>query len=62
MKNTDCRLDFIGDFNELGEQTLHFVRQDKTRLELTMSLEAAKLWVAREDRAIKKFEEKKNAK
>jgi hypothetical protein len=62
MKNTDCRLNSINDFNELGETVLHFVRQDATKIEITMDVEAAKLWAARMDRAIKKFEETKNAK
>jgi hypothetical protein len=57
VKNTDCRLNSINDFNELGETTCHFVRQDATKLVVTMDIADAKLWVARMDHAILKFEE-----
>lgn len=57
MKNTDCRLNSINDFNELGETILHFVRQDATQLVVTMDVGQAKVWRARLDHAILKFEE-----
>lgn len=62
MKNTDCRLNSINDFNELGETILHFVRQDATQIITTMDLADAKLWVARMGHAILKFEEGSNGK
>jgi hypothetical protein len=57
MKNTDCRLNSINDFNELGETILHFVRQDGTQVVVTMDLADAKLWRARMKHMIAKFEE-----
>lgn len=57
MKNTDCRLNSINDFNELGETILHFVRQDTTQIVTTMDVADAELWVARMQHAIVKFKE-----
>jgi hypothetical protein len=62
MKNTDCRLNSINDFNERGETVLHFVRQDTTHVVVTMDVADAKLWRARLKHAIAKFEEAGNAK
>lgn len=59
VKNTDCRLNSINDFNERGETILHFVRQDTTQIVTTMGVADAKLWVARMSHAILKFEEAK---
>jgi len=57
MKNTDTRLQSVNDFNELGETVLHFVRQDTTQIVTTMDIAQAKMWRARLDHAILKFEE-----
>jgi hypothetical protein len=57
VKNTDLRLESINDFNERGETVLHFVRQDTTQLVVTMDVAQARVWRARIDHAILKFEE-----